>query len=131
MAHGFLQSFDTKLEVHSAGTKPAKCVNPKAIAVMQEAGIDLSLHTPKSIELYLYDEWDYVITVCGGANESCPMFAGRVNHRMHIEFDDPSDAVGSDEYVMNEFRRVRNEICERFTTFYDTLKASSKDNLLI
>ncbi len=118
MAHGFLQSFNKDLEVHSAGTKPADRVNSKAVEVMGEVGIDLSRHTPKSVETYLNDEWDYVITVCGGANESCPMFVGNVNHRLHIGFDDPSDAVGTDEFVMSEFRRVRDEIKQKFSEFY-------------
>ena len=78
MAHGFLQSFNNDIEVHSAGTKPADKVNPKAIEVMNEVGIDLSNHRPKNVEIYLNDEWDYVITVCGGANESCPRFIGKV-----------------------------------------------------
>ena len=118
MAHGFLQSFNKDLDVHSAGTKPAECVNPKAVEVMSEAGIDISQHKPKSVETYLNEEWDYVITVCGGANESCPMFVGSVKHRLHIGFDDPSDAVGTDEFVMSEFRRVRDEIYEQFANFY-------------
>ena len=120
MAHGYLQSIDNNLEVHSAGTRPAECVNPKAIEVMNELGIDISQHTPKSVRRYLNDEWDYVITVCGGANESCPSFMGNVGHRLHIGFDDPSDAVGTDEFVMSEFRRVRNEIKQRFAEFYIT-----------
>ncbi len=118
MAHGFLQSFDKDLDVYSAGTKPAERVNPKAIEVMNEEGIDLSQHTPDSVEIYLNDDWDYVITVCGGANESCPMFVGNVKHRLHIGFDDPSDAMGTDEFVMSEFRRVRDEIKQRFAEFY-------------
>lgn len=120
MAHGFLQSFDSSLEVYSAGTMPASMVNPKAADVMNEVGIDISLHSPKSVETYLNDEWDYVITVCGGANETCPMFTGNVKHRLHIGFDDPSNAVGTDEFVMSEFRRVRNEIKQRFAEFYIT-----------
>lgn len=78
MAHGLLQSFDSKLEVFSAGTKPAEKVNPMAVKVMTEIGIDLAQHTPKSVNLYVGKKWDYVITVCGGANESCPMFTGEV-----------------------------------------------------
>ena len=117
MAHGFLQSFSRNLEVHSAGTIPAERVNPKAIEVMKEVGIDLSGHRPKSVEIYLNEEWDYAITVCGGANESCPMFTGNVKHRLHIGFDDPSDAIGTDEYVMKEFRRVRDEIQMKFKEF--------------
>lgn len=120
MAHGFLQSFDATLEVHSAGTRPAEQVNPLAIKVMNEAGVDISTHTPKSVEIYLNDEWDYVITVCGGANETCPMFIGKVRNRLHIGFDDPSDAVGTDEFILSEFRRVRDEIKRKFAEFYIT-----------
>ena len=118
MAHGFLQSFSLDFEVHSAGTKPAERVNPKAIEVMKEVGIDLSSHRPKSVEIYLIDQWDYVITVCGGANESCPNFIGKVGKRLHIGFDDPSDATGTDEFVMNEFRRVRDEIQAKFKEIF-------------
>ena len=118
MAHGFLQLFNRDLEVHSAGTKPADKVNPKAIEVMNEVGIDLSSHRPKSVEIYLNDEWDYVITVCCGANETCPMFSGKVGKRLHIGFDDPSYALGTDEFIMSEFRRVRDEIYEQFVNFY-------------
>lgn len=123
MAHGFLQSFDPELEVFSAGTKPAEKVNPLAVKAMQENGIDISGHTPQNVEGYLKEPWDYVITVCGGANESCPAFVGKVKHRIHIGFDDPSDAIGSEEFVMAEFRRVRDEIKTRFEQFYnDNLK---------
>ena len=118
MAHGIIQSLDESLDVCSAGTKPTAMVNPKAIMVMNEIGIDISNHTSKSVKQYLNDKWDYVITVCGGANENCPIFAGNVKHRLHIGFDDPSDAVGADEFVMNEFRRVRDEIHKYFSTFY-------------
>ena len=120
MAHGFLQSFDKSLDVHSAGTQPASQVNLRAVEVMNETGIDISLHTPKSVNIYLDEAWDYVITVCGGANETCPMFQGKVGKRMHIGFDDPSEVQGSEEFVMNEFRRVRDEVRKRFTEFYIT-----------
>ena len=123
MAHGFLQSFDPKLEVFSAGTKPAEKVNPLAVKVMRGKGIDISGHTPHDVKEYLNEPWDYVITVCGGANESCPSFVGNVKHRIHIGFDDPSDAIGSEELVLAEFRRVRDEIKTRFEQFYnDNLK---------
>ncbi|MBO5675626.1 MAG: arsenate reductase ArsC [Bacteroidaceae bacterium] len=120
MAHGFLQSFDKSLEVHSAGTQPASQVNLRAVEVMNETGIDISLHTPKSVNIYLDEAWDYVITVCGGANETCPMFQGKVGKRMHIGFDDPSEVQESEEFVMNEFRRVRDEVRRRFAEFYIT-----------
>lgn len=123
MAHGFLQSFDPNIKVFSAGTRPAERVNPRAVEVMKERGIDISGHTPHNVEKYLNETWDYVITVCGGANESCPTFIGNVKHRIHIGFDDPSDAIGSEEFVMAEFRRVRDEIKTRFEQFYnDNLK---------
>ena len=115
MAHGFLQSFDKSLEVHSAGTNPASLVNPQAIQVMHEVGIDISTHTPKSVEIYLNDEWDYVITVCGGANETCPMFVGKVGKRLHIGFDDPAHSTD-----INEFRRVRDEIKSKLLSFYSS-----------
>ncbi len=115
MAHGFLQSFDKSLEVHSAGTNPTSQVNPQAIQVMHEVGIDISTLTPKSVEIYLNDEWDYVITVCGGANETCPMFVGKVGKRLHIGFDDPANSTD-----INEFRRVRDEIKSKLLSFYSS-----------
>ena len=118
MAHGFLQSFDNRLEVYSAGTKPAEKVNPMAVKVMNEMGIDLSSHSPKSVIQYTGQEWDYVITVCGGANESCPLFTGKVKNRLHIGFDDPSEATGTPEFINSEFHRVRDEIKTRFFDFY-------------
>lgn len=126
MAHGFLQSIDKDLSVFSAGTKPAEKVNPKAVEVMKEAGVDISGHNPHNVTEYLDEPWDYVITVCGGANENCPVFTGDVKHRLHIGFDDPSDANGSDEFVASEFRRVRDEIIVRFKKFYnDELKSQN------
>ena len=118
MAHGFLQSFDKNMDVFSAGTKPAEKVNPMAVKVMSETEIDLTNHTPKNVSLYLGQEWDYVITVCGGANESCPMFTGKVKNRLHIGFDDPSEATGTPEFINSEFLRVRDEIRMRFYNFY-------------
>ena len=118
MAHGFLQSFDRTLTVCSAGTEASGKLNAKAVAVMKEAGIDISRHTSDSVDLYLNEEWDYVITVCGGANENCPAFLGKVKHRLHIGFDDPSHAIGTEEFIWSEFIRVRDEIRKRFHEFY-------------
>lgn len=118
MAHGFLQSFSTDVDVFSAGTKPAEGINLLAVKVMKEVGIDISDHIPHSVEEYIIEPWDYVITVCGGANGRCPTFVGNVKHRLHIGFDDPSDAVGSEEYILSEFRRVRDEIKDMFEQFY-------------
>ena len=120
MAHGFLQSFSSNIEVHSAGTRPAAQVNPMAVETMLEAGIDISSHTPKDVSIYLQQEWDYVITVCGGANESCPAFTGKVKHRLHIGFEDPSEATGTPEFIKSEFRRIRNQIRTGFRLFFHT-----------
>jgi len=118
MAHGFLQSFDPDITVRSAGTEASGKLNPKAVAVMKEAEIDISHHTSDSVDQYLGEEWDYVITVCGGANEACPAFIGKVKHRLHMGFDDPSHAVGTDEFIRSEFIRVRDEIKTGFLKFY-------------
>lgn len=118
MAHGFMQSFNKDLYVRSAGTEASGKLNAKAVKAMKEIGIDISHHTSDPVEKYLGDEWDYVITVCGGANENCPVFMGKVEHRLHMGFDDPSHATGTDEFIWSEFIRVRNEIKETFQKFY-------------
>jgi arsenate reductase len=118
MAHGFLQSFNDKMEVFSAGIQPGKKVNEMAVQVMKEVDIDISYHTPKLVDQYVGDEWDYVITVCDDANEACPYFAGKVSHRLHIGFDDPSRIKGTEEFILSEFRRVRDEIKNGFYKLY-------------
>lgn len=122
IAHGFLQSFDERLQVYSAGTQASGQLNKKAVAVMKEVGIDISLHTSDSVQLYLKDSWDYVITVCGGAKETCPSFVGNVKHHLHMGFDDPSEVTGTPAYIHQEFIRVRNEIKDQFFTFYQSIK---------
>jgi len=122
MAEGFLKSFDQHLDVVSAGTAPSGQVHPKAIKAMAEKGIDISQNQPESVEKYLSKDFDYVITVCGGARESCPVFQGNVMHQIHTGFDDPAEATGSEEEVMSVFRRVRDEIEKDFKTFYENLK---------
>ena len=118
MAHGFLQSFDPNITVCSVGTEASGKLNQKAVTAMKEIGIDISHHTSDSVEKYLADEWDYVVTVCGGANEACPAFMGKVKHRLHIGFDDPSHAVGTEEFIWSEFIRVRDEIKAGFWKLY-------------
>ena len=122
MAEGFLKSFDKNLEVYSAGTKPADKVNPFAVKAMKEIGIDISKGIAENVDKYLSQSFDYVITVCDNAKETCPVFMGSVKHRLHIGFDDPADAVGSEEEIMPVYRRVRDEINNEFFNFY-------KDNL--
>jgi arsenate reductase len=118
MAEGFLKDFDKNLKVYSAGTRPSHEVHPVAIKVMNEIGIDISKNQPENVDKYLHESFDYVITVCGGAKESCPTFTGKVKHRLHIGFEDPADATGSFEEVLHEFRRIRDEIKKDFYTFY-------------
>lgn len=118
MAHGFLQSFDPQLQVYSAGTKATGRLNSDAVRVMAEQGIDISNHTSNQVDEYLHEPWDYVITVCGGANENCPHFTGVVKHRLHIGFDDPSEVHGTPTFIQSEFQRVCQEIKERFYAFY-------------
>lgn len=127
MAEGFLKSFNKDLEVYSAGTKPAERVHPRAVAVMKELDVDISGGQPKAVDRFLNDAFDYVITVCDNAKETCPIFSGKVKHRLHIGFDDPAEATGTEEHILAEFRRVRDEIKERFHEFYhNELKKESK-----
>ena len=118
MAEGFLKAFNPDLEVYSAGTNPSGEVHPKAIAAMQEMNIDISGNHPKNVSEFLDQSFDYVITVCDGAKETCPYFSGDVIHRLHIGFEDPAEATGTDEEIMNEFRRIRDEILVDFFKFY-------------
>jgi arsenate reductase len=120
MAAGFLASFDKNIDVHSAGTYPASYVQPKAIEVMKEAGVDISQAFPKGVELYLKQPFDYVITVCDDAKETCPVFSGNVRRRLHMGFHDPSFTTGTDEQKLGEFRRVRDQIHSEFEAFYRT-----------
>lgn len=120
MAEGYLKSFDPSLEVFSAGTKPAQRVNPYAVKVMSEDGIDISSGVPEDVDKYISQSFDYVITVCGNAKETCPVFTGKVNERLHIGFDDPADATGTEEQILSEFRRVRDEIKSAFYEFYQS-----------
>jgi len=124
MAHGFLQSFDNRLEVYSAGTEASGELNRKAVEVMQQIGVDISGHTSDQVDQCLGTDWDYVITVCDQANEACPFFPGKVKTRLHVGFDDPSKATGSTEFIDSEYIRVRDEIKQSFLKLYNnTLKA--------
>ncbi len=118
MAEGFLKAFNSDLEVYSAGTNPSDEVHPKAIAAMLEMNIDIGNNYPKNVSGFLDQSFDYVITVCDDANETCPYFSGDVKHRLHIGFEDPAEATGTEVEIMNEFRRIRNEILVDFFKFY-------------
>jgi arsenate reductase len=112
MAEGLLRRLGgDRFEVASAGTE-ARGVNPLATRAMAEIGVDLRGHTSKTLDRFLGERWDHVITVCDGANESCPVFPG-ASARLHWSFDDPSAASGSEEERLAVFRRVRDEIRAR------------------
>lgn len=116
MAEGLLRNLaGDKFEVESAGTI-ASFVRPQAIAAMAEIGIDISGHRSKCLDEFLDTEFEYVITVCDNANESCPVFPGNAR-RIHWSFDDPAEAKGDDEDVAEVFRRVRDEIREKLRSF--------------
>lgn len=119
MAAGFLSSFDPRLDVYSAGTAPAARINPNAIRAMKEIGIDISGGTPKSIQQFVNQPFDYVFTVCDDADKNCPNFSGKVGKRVHIGFIDPARATGSDEEVKAVFRQVRDEIKAKFSAYYE------------
>ena len=118
MAEGFLKSFNSELKVYSAGTKPSTQVHPKAIQVMKEEGIDISKNYPKSVGQFLNQSFDFVITVCDNAKETCPVFIGKVGKQLHIGFEDPADATGTEEEILSVFRKVRDEIKIEFYKFF-------------
>jgi arsenate reductase (thioredoxin) len=119
MAEGFLRQLaGDRFEVASAGTEATR-VHPLAIRAMRDVGVDISLHTSKTVDSLLDRPWDYVITVCDSANERCPLFPGRTT-RLHWSFDDPSQATGTEDERLDTFRRVRNEIQTRLGAWLTT-----------
>ncbi len=117
MAEGWLRKLGgDSFDVFSAGSKPAGYVHPLAIKAMDEVGVDISRHTSKSLQEFIGQPFDYVITVCDNAREACPAFPGAAN-QLHWGFDDPAHAQGTDEEKMREFRRVRDEIQDRLRKF--------------
>jgi arsenate reductase len=125
MAEGILRAAaGDVVEVHSAGSNPAGYVHPQAIAALAEIGLDISGHTSKHMNSFLDRDIDTVITVCGHADQACPVFPGQV-HRHHWPFDDPAHAVGTDEEIAAEFRRVRDEIKAVFEDYAETLRAKA------
>ena len=119
IAHGYLKKFvnSEKVKIYSAGVE-THGVNPKAIAIMKEDGIDISNHTSNNVDEYFNISFDYVITVCDNAKERCPFFPTKAI-KLHYNFPDPAKAVGTEEEVLTEFRRVRimiKEYCQDFIT---------------
>lgn len=121
MAEGWLSSFDERLDVYSAGTKPETKVNSFAVNVMAEVGIDISFHYPKSVEKYINQDFDYVISLCNNAKNICPAFNSKVMNVLHIGFDDPADAKGSDAEITEVYRIVRDQIKDKFYELYQKI----------
>jgi arsenate reductase len=117
MAEGLLRARDPSLEVYSAGTRPAARVHPAAVEAMREVGIDIGAAIPKSVAQFLDQAFDAVVTVCDDANETCPVFLGKVGRRRHIGFEDPARAGGTPEDVLAAFRRVRDQIARQLADF--------------
>lgn len=112
MAEGFLRAVaGDRFEIASAGTEATR-VHPLVIRAMEEVGISLTGHASKTLDRFLGQPWDYVITVCDNANERCPLFPGRTG-RIHWSFADPSQSTGTEEERLRTFRRVRDEILAR------------------
>jgi len=117
------------LTVHSAGSKPAGYVHPLAVRVMQEIGIDLAAHTSKHMNEFLSARVETVITVCGNADQACPVFPGQVN-RHHWPFDDPAHATGTEAEILTVFRRVRDEIRRTFEAYADGRRDALKSRVI-
>ncbi len=121
MAEGIINHFlGDKISAFSAGTE-ATYVNPTATEVMKEIGIDISRHQSKNLSAFDGQRFDYVITLCGSANETCPLYLGGTK-KTHIGFDDPAKTTGTNEEILREFRRVRDKIKEKLTAFFQVEK---------
>jgi arsenate reductase len=117
LAEGILRAaLGDRYTVASAGSKPAGYVHPLAIRAMEEIGLDISAHHSKHLDEFLEQDVETVITVCGNADQACPIFPGQAN-RHHWGFDDPAHATGSEEEQMHVFRRVRDEIKRVFDAY--------------
>jgi arsenate reductase len=126
IAEGFLRAAaGERVNVQSAGSKPAGYVHPLAIKVMAEVGIDISGHRSKHLSEFLEQQVNTVITVCGNADAACPIFPGQLN-RHHWPFDDPAKATGSEAEILKCFRTVRDEMRRVFEAYADGLRDAAK-----
>ncbi len=117
MAEGILKNTNANLQVFSAGTKPEDKVNPIAIKVMQELGIDISNNIPKSVNNFKAEDFDYVITLCDNAKSICPDLTGLVKNNVHAKFEDPACAIGNMEEKLEVYRNIRDKINVYFRDF--------------
>lgn len=126
IAEGLLKSYDSDLEVYSAGINPANQIHPKAVQVLREIGIDISKNKPKNVNQFLDESFDFVITVCDNAKETCPVFMGKVSKHIHIGFEDPAETKGTEEEILSKFRQIRNEIESKLSGFFESDKILKK-----
>lgn len=119
MVEGLLKSMFPTWEIFSAGTKPTGFVHPLAIKSLKEIGIDISHYQSKSIHQFLDQSWDYVITVCADANNSCPVFIGAVKKRVHLGFPDPALTLGSENQKLTRFNSLRDEMLIRLRNTFN------------
>ncbi|HAA88129.1 MAG: low molecular weight phosphatase family protein [Verrucomicrobiales bacterium] len=127
MAEGILRNAASDLiEVASAGSDPSGYVHPKAITALEEIGIDISAHTSKHMNDFLEQEIHTVITVCGNADQACPTYPGQT-HRHHWGFEDPAHAEGSEDEIMEIFRKVRDEIKLVFEAYAAGIRSAHKE----
>ena len=121
MAEAILKQLRPDWEIYSAGTAPAERVHPKAVQVMREIGLDISGAAPKHVDQLADMPFDWVITVCDSARQSCPVFTGRVSRQLHLDFRDPAQAAGTQEEILAVFRQVRDEIRREFAKLVERL----------
>ncbi len=127
IAEGFFRHYGgSQVEIFSAGLEP-KGVNPRAIQVMKEVGVDISRHTSDHLSKYLGQSFDYVITVCDNAAANCPVFPG-AGAKMHWPFEDPAEAVGTEEQILSVFRRIRDDIGIKVKNWLETQGVLSRLN---
>ncbi len=112
MAEGYLKQRFPDWQIFSAGTEPGDQVNPFAVKVMREIGIDISSQYPEHVNQFVDMDFDYVLTVCDHAREVCPVFYGKVKHRLHRGFEDPALSTGTEEQVIETYRKVRDQIVQ-------------------
>lgn len=126
MAEGFAKTFGELIDAYSAGLMPVGVVNPRAIMVMKEVGIDISSQKSKAIDTDLLTKMDIIVTLCGNAEASCPITPASIK-RMHWPIDDPVSAVGTEDEIMMEFRKARDEIKSRIMELINSLKQEGTD----
>lgn len=126
MAEGFLKSFDSNIEVYSAGINPSSKDHPKVVKVMKEMNIDILQYCPTNVNKFINKSFYFVITVCDNARQTCSVFMGIVEERIHVGFKDPAEAIGEENEILNVYRNVRDEIKSELYNFYiENIKTES------